>query len=186
MEDGARAVTVPFPRSYWVEPGRLLAGYYPGDRTRELAERKLGALLDRGIRTFVDLTEEREPGIGGAVFLPYEEWLLDLARARGLDVTHTRFAIRDITAPSHEHARTILDAIDASLAAERPVYVHCRGGIGRTGTVVACWLVRHGLAQPDGVIARVKELRAKDPSRMLEFPQCDAQEQLATTWRKGE
>ena len=38
----------------------------------------------------------------------------------------------------------ILDAIDEALARGRVVYVHCWGGIGRTGTVVACWLRRHG------------------------------------------
>ena len=39
----------------------------------------------------------------------------------------------------------ILDAVDDALSAGRGVYVHCLGGIGRTGTVVGCWLVRHGL-----------------------------------------
>ena len=38
----------------------------------------------------------------------------------------------------------ILDAIDHALAEGRNVYVHCWGGVGRTGTVVGCWLVRHG------------------------------------------
>lgn len=33
-----------------------------------------------------------------------------------------------------------------ALAAGQTVYVHCYGGIGRTGTVVGCWLVRHGLS----------------------------------------
>ncbi len=38
----------------------------------------------------------------------------------------------------------ILDTIDAALEEGRTVYVHCWGGVGRTGTVVGCWLVRHG------------------------------------------
>ena len=36
-------------------------------------------------------------------------------------------------------------AVDDALGEGRTVYVHCWGGIGRTGTVVGCWLVRHGL-----------------------------------------
>jgi protein-tyrosine phosphatase len=33
---------------------------------------------------------------------------------------------------------TILDAIDESMTAGKPVYVHCWGGMGRTGTVIGC------------------------------------------------
>ncbi|HVT38678.1 MAG TPA: ADP-ribosylglycohydrolase family protein [Gemmatimonadaceae bacterium] len=39
---------------------------------------------------------------------------------------------------------TILDTVDHAAARGRTVYVHCVGGIGRTGTVAGCWLVRHG------------------------------------------
>ena len=41
-------------------------------------------------------------------------------------------------------AQESLGAIDEALAGGRNVYVHCWGGVGRTGTVVGCWLVRHG------------------------------------------
>ncbi|MCY3651030.1 MAG: hypothetical protein OXG40_14900 [Acidimicrobiaceae bacterium] len=42
-------------------------------------------------------------------------------------------------------SRECLDAIDGALGEGRTVYVHCWGGIGRTGTVVGGWLIRHGL-----------------------------------------
>jgi protein tyrosine/serine phosphatase len=41
--------------------------------------------------------------------------------------------------------RQILDTIDAALASGANVYVHCWGGVGRTGTTVGCYLVRHGM-----------------------------------------
>ena len=49
-----------------------------------------------------------------------------------------------------------LDAIDEALDAGRNVYVHCWGGIGRTGTVVGCWLVRHGMTG-DEALAEIAE-----------------------------
>ena len=50
----------PIPDSYWVAPQVLLAGEYPGARTEEEAREKLEALLDAGIRSFLDLTEAHE------------------------------------------------------------------------------------------------------------------------------
>ena len=54
--------------------------------------------------------------------------------------------ITDMSVPRRAaEMAAILDAIDGALGQGRTVYVHCWGGIGRTGTVVGCWLVRHGL-----------------------------------------
>jgi len=53
-------VPVPFERSYWVVPGKFLAGAYPGDSDPEKAERKLRGLLAAGIRCIVDLTTEED------------------------------------------------------------------------------------------------------------------------------
>ena len=44
---------------------------------------------------------------------------------------------------SQQQTAGILDAIDKALEDGKNVYVHCWGGIGRDGTVVGCWLVRH-------------------------------------------
>ena len=41
---------VPFNRSYWVVPGKLLAGGYPGSEDPVEEERKLKGLIQAGIR----------------------------------------------------------------------------------------------------------------------------------------
>ncbi len=42
------------------------------------------------------------------------------------------------------------------------MYVHCWGGIGRTGLTMGSWLIRHGVATGESVLARVRRLRAAD------------------------
>ncbi len=63
----------------------------------------------------------------------------------GRNVEWVRHPIVDVSVPrSPGEMAGILDAIDSALAQGRNVYLHCWGGVGRTGTVVGCWLVRHG------------------------------------------
>src|SRR5206468_4247269 len=61
------------------------------------------------------------------------------------------FPVVDGMAPSRSRMCTILDTVDRSVEQFEGVYAHCMGGRGRTGTVVACWLARHGVANGPGV-----------------------------------
>ena len=127
----------PISESYWVEPGRLLAGENPGSYHEEQARKRIDALVKAGFNTFIDLTEPNE-------LLPYVNILKDQARAHQTDIKYQRFPIRDAGLPSREQMSSILDMINAELQAGRKIYLHCWGGIGRTGTTVGCYLVRGG------------------------------------------
>lgn len=130
--------TRPHENCYWVQPGRLMAGEYPGDRDPGRARQRLDAYLDAGVTFFLDLTEPGE-------LVPYQPVLLEAAAERGIHVEYRRLPIRDADVPRAPAAMArILDVIDEALAAGHTVYVHCWGGIGRTGTTVGCWLVRNG------------------------------------------
>ena len=50
----------PIPESYWVEPGRFLAGEFPGQDYGKLLRRRLDIFLDFGIDSFIDLTDPDE------------------------------------------------------------------------------------------------------------------------------
>ena len=122
----------PIPNSYRLHDGRLIAGEYPGDRDEKVARAKLGALLDAGVTVFIDLTERHE-------LSPYDALVAGMATARGTSVTYVRLPIRDISVPKSPGVmREILDTIDSALESGGTVYVHCWGGVGRTGTVVGC------------------------------------------------
>src|SRR6185369_13867783 len=118
-------LTRPIPESYWVEPGRLLAGEYPGKFDGELTRQRIDALIQAGFNTFIDLTRPNET-------IAYSHLLEDEAQLYGVEVQHQRFAIGDFGLPTPGIMNSILDTIDAELQAGRKIYLHCWGGIGRT------------------------------------------------------
>lgn len=127
----------PIPESYWVEPGRFLAGEYPGHAFGEGLRQRLDKFLDFGIDTFIDLTDPNE--------LPsYLSLLEEQAGYYDIDIRYKRLSITDHSVPASQTMQAILDEIDSALESGRNLYLHCWGGIGRTGTVVGCYLVRHG------------------------------------------
>jgi hypothetical protein len=176
-------VTVPLERSYWVEPGKLLAGAYPGDKGLDVARVKLQALLDGGIRTIISLMEEDETNWQGDAFEPYEEIMRTLAEVKSVEIVCLRLPIEDANTPTEEAMKRTLDAIDDSLARDMPVYVHCWGGKGRTGTVVGCWLARHGKAVGRDALSLIQQLSRNDPTRLEPSPETERQRQLVRFWR---
>ena len=166
----------PIPDSYWVRPGQLLAGEYPGSKSDREARQKLARLLDAGVTLFLDLTESGEYNLE-----PYAHFLTEPSLRRNGHAIHRRRPIRDGGTPSVEEMCSILDTIDAALEEGHTVYVHCWGGIGRTGTVVGCYLVRHGM---DAVAAldEIARLRAGTPDGWKESPENSAQKQVILDW----
>jgi predicted protein tyrosine phosphatase len=131
--------SVPFPRSYWVLPGRLPAGEYPGSKDPDEATRKIKNLFESGIRRVINLMEPDETDIAGAPFRPYENILSDSAGEKDAAFSCLRFPIRDVSIPSPDTMAKILDSIDEGIEAGNTVYVHCLGGIGRTGGIYAAF-----------------------------------------------
>jgi protein-tyrosine phosphatase len=126
-----RQDTKPDPNTYWVVPGKLLAGEYPGAPDSEEARKKLRRFLAAGVRHFIDLTEVGE-------LEPYAELLTEEAGSR---TSYERIPIRDVSVPEEPKTMAeIIAAIDRAMAERGITYLHCRGGVRRTGLAVACWL----------------------------------------------
>ena len=176
----------PFERSYWVVPGKLLAGCYPGSRDPVEASEKLGGLLECGIRCVVNLMEDHEKDYRGEVFVNYEKTLTKMAQDKGIRIELVRLPIADNGVPSKAQMIKILDSIDNAVNRGLPVYVHCWGGVGRTGTVVGCYLARHGFATGPSVIKKIAELRRKDPTAYRNSPEIGPQSLMVTSWAAGD
>jgi protein tyrosine/serine phosphatase len=158
VRNGFRATAKRWPHdeilhAWWVQPHRLLAGEYPGAATPEKADAKVRVLVDAGIDTIVDLTTEQDH------LTPYRERLDAAAQAAGRSMRYFAHPIPDFGVLDHAGYDAILARIHSELDAGRTVYVHCRGGKGRTGTVIGCLLAESGLSYDD-VIARIGELRS--------------------------
>lgn len=107
----------------------LYAGEYPGDLSEDIAREKIKQFLKFGITHFIDLTEEGE-------LIPYSSLLPS-------GVNYTRFAIRDQSVPTDiDEVVRLIEKIENIHDRDKmaKVYLHCWGGVGRTGTIVGCFL----------------------------------------------
>lgn len=152
----------PHDNCYWLLPGRLLAGEYPAPH--------LQRLIDAGVTRFVDLTAPRDR-------------LTDYAATLPSGVARQSLPITDFGVPSVALMREILAAIDVALDAKQRVYLHCHGGIGRTGTVAGCWLVEQGFSSDEALalIARKWQVMAKR-SYAPHSPETAQQREFIARW----
>jgi ADP-ribosyl-[dinitrogen reductase] hydrolase len=154
-----------------VLPGKVLAGEHPGGATREATRERVQRLIDAGVECFIDLTQPNE----------LERYDVDLP----FNVEYLRKPIKDHGLPAQrEHMMEILDCLHDALRSGRCVYVHCRAGIGRTGTVIGCLLAERGLAGEEAL----DELNAlwqqcERSHSWMSVPETDEQTNYVRQWK---
>lgn len=169
------------PQHYPIQPGVLYCGEYPGYRDRKVAWERMWNLVEMGVRTFIDLTSPHDD------LTRYDSMLFELEQESGARLQRISLPVPDMGVPeSSARMNAILDAIRTSVRKRPAVYVHCWGGIGRTGTVAGCWLRECGLG-PDEALQRVQKLyTAHMPKARIhpESPQTEVQKAYIRNWSK--
>lgn len=176
----------PFDQAYWVIPDRLMAGYYPGSALGQDGHAQLRALLRCGIRHFLNLMQPDEIRWYNKPIIPYEAQTQAIARELEYEVSFDRLPIKDMGIPTRIDMVRILDRIDHHIENGEPVYVHCLGGVGRTGTVIGCYLARHGYASGRKVLELIQQLRRNTATRDRSSPESKPQIDLVLSWVEGE
>ena len=164
----SESVHDPPPRIDWIPasdfaddlPGRLgltvLPGKrgpsvrYPGRIYRGNVDDDLAAMRSAGVTRLVLLVDDRELRRWG------DPNLVERAAALGIEVD--RHPITDGSPPRDNAAMRAILASIAEGRARGPVAVACMGGVGRSGTVVACALVAAGW-DANAAIGHVRQLR---------------------------
>ncbi|MBI3942329.1 MAG: dual specificity protein phosphatase family protein [Chloroflexi bacterium] len=160
----------PILGSYWVEPGRFLAGEYPGSPRESESRETISKLLEAGITFFMDLTEEGERPA-------YTQFLATFG------VEHYRSPIPDKRAPSPAEMEKLLLTLETAIQAGKTVYLHCVAGLGRTGTVVGCYLARRGMSG-EKALYELDRLRRNTPAECRPSPETREQRLLVLLWNE--
>jgi len=167
------AYTGPIFNTNWVIPGMLLVGGYPVANTRKETTALLTTLLKQGINTFVNLAEEYaelgpyfdevraivRTSDTGTYEAQAESGYIDVdvdtgthSIAKEGELTFVHFPIFDSRVV--EDSRTLTLALNLVKAIQRGerVYMHCKKGDGRTGTVVSVMLhLMYGLTAQEAM-----------------------------------
>ena len=186
------------PYTYWVEKNKILAGQYPGslwsknpihnlrtlfDYTIAITTRNFDvlhsvsnrviSLLNISITKFVDLTEENE----------LEEYVNILNKEgshKNIKLTYTKISIKDKNIPSVTNMEKALKILH-SASTEKRVYLHCLRGLGRTGTVVGCYLIEKGLTTEEA-LNKISSLRKGTLGSWWKSPELNLQINFIKRW----
>jgi len=145
MLDEQRSLIIPHFR--WLVEAKIAGVSCPQNAEALMLLKQLG------LRAFLNLREAALP----------ESWLMTY----GFQAEH--LPIADFSAPTIPQIEQAIAIINHFLDEDLPVAVHCGAGLGRTGTILACYLVWQGISAQEAI----KQVRAQQPGS-IETPEQEA------------
>jgi len=115
-------------------------------------------VIEQGIKSIVTVREEPLD----------DDWVKDVKYLHILSI--------DMGVPEFVDLVSAVDFIHRRITNNEPVMVHCLAGLGRTGTLLACYLIKHQKMSADGAIQKVREER---PGSIQSFTQEEIISQFA-------
>jgi atypical dual specificity phosphatase len=129
------------PRGFnWIVPGKLAGCAAPG--VSAPIEHDLSVLARIGITRLVTLTETD----------------LDQDALRCHRLKNIHLSIFDGEAPSIRQTHMLLVRMQKLIEAGEVLAVHCRAGLGRTGAILAAWMIKEGGLTAENSIARLRRI----------------------------
>ena len=107
-------------------------------------------VIDQGVKSIVTVKEEPLD----------DDWTKD--------VSYLHVHSNDMSVPELDDLVSAVDFIHSRITNNEPVMVHCLAGLGRTGTLLACYLIKYQKMLADDAIQKVREER---PGSIQSFPQ---------------
>ena len=107
-------------------------------------------VIDQGVKSIVTVREEPLA----------DDWIKD--------VNYLHVKSNDLGVPEFDDLGYAVDFIHRRITNNQPVLVHCLAGLGRTGTILACYLVKYQNESADEAMEKVREQR---PGSIQSYPQ---------------
>lgn len=156
---------------YEVIPGLLYAGACPWENS--VRNGLLSDVLRLQIRDFITLRED----------LNIDEVKSSCLESHP-DISILQYSIQDFSVPEDVLLREILDSILDNIASQRPMYISCAKGLGRTGLVIACFLSEFYGITGDQALKQMNELRMQSAFEIdSESPETQEQINYVLNWK---
>jgi atypical dual specificity phosphatase len=127
----------------WIVPGVIAGIAMPQNKEQ------IRALHELNIGLVVTLTESEKEGPDPEIF-------------NGIDIERLLLPVPDFHTPTVAQVdKFIKKSKEVIEKTGKAIVVHCMGGKGRTGTMLACWLIANRGMKPDDAIILIKQKRPK-------------------------
>ncbi|HKU82752.1 MAG TPA: dual specificity protein phosphatase 23 [Candidatus Nitrosocosmicus sp.] len=126
----------------WVIPQKLAGSGLPSSYDQ------LTWLASNGIKTLVTVRE-----------IPLPEIWIQKVNSQNYELENHFLKTDDYDAPTIDEIHRVVDYIEKKIERNRPVLVHCAAGKGRTGTILAAYLIKKDGMTPQEAVKKLRLMR---------------------------